>query len=187
MTASRLAAVVALAFGAATCGGDSSSTATLSPSSPTLLQCPSAQTQTKSALITTRGATLRIGGTSVQTPGGALLTATTITLTVPASQYVEIAVQANDLTSFLLQWGARLASLLHSFQSAATRAKLPNGVRPYDLRHTAVTRWVERYPSAFAQKPAGHASFKTTERYIHLSDEALDVVVERTKPNEKAG
>ena len=42
-------------------------------------------------------------------------------------------------------------------------------MRPYDPRHTAVTRWVERYPGAIAQKAAGHASFKTTERYIHLS------------------
>lgn len=103
LTASRLGTVVALAFGAATCGGGSSSTAILSPSSPTLLRCPTTQTQTKSALITTLGATVTLGATSVQIPAGALLAATTITLTVPASQYMEIAVQANDLTSFLFQ------------------------------------------------------------------------------------
>lgn len=102
-TVSRIATVVALAFSAATCKGASSSTAILSPSSPTLLQCPATQTQTKSALITTLGATVSLGGTSVQVPAGALVAATTITLTVPASQYMEIAVQANDLTSFLFQ------------------------------------------------------------------------------------
>ena len=103
LTVSRMAVVAALAFSVATCGGDSSSTAILSPSPPTLLQCPTSQTQTKSALVTTLGATVSLGGTAVQIPAGALLAATTITLTVPASQYMEIAVQANDLTSFLFQ------------------------------------------------------------------------------------
>ena len=49
-----------------------------------------------------------------------------------------------------------------------------------------MTRWVERYSGAIAKKAAGHASFKTTERYIHLSDEALEVLIEKPKPNEKA-
>lgn len=30
---------------------------------------------------------------------------------------------------------SRLGGLLHAFQNAAKRAQLPNGVRPYDLRH----------------------------------------------------
>jgi hypothetical protein len=81
--------------------------------------------------------------------------------------------------------GERLNSLLYSFQNAADRAKLPDGVRAYDLRHTAVTHWVERYPGAIAQKAAGHASFKTTKRYVNLSDAALDVLIEKPQPNEK--
>ena len=100
---SRCAALAALAISAATCGGGNSSTAIPSPSSPTLLKCPATQTQSTSALITTLGATVSLGGTSVKIPAGALLAATTIKLTVPASQYMEIAVQANDLTSFLFQ------------------------------------------------------------------------------------
>ena len=103
LTVSRIATVAALALSAATCGGSSSSTAILSPSSPTLLQCPTTETQTKSALVTTLGATVSVGKTSIKVPASALLAATTITLTVPASQYMEIAVQANDLTSFLFQ------------------------------------------------------------------------------------
>ena len=99
---SRIGAVAALSFSVATCGGDSS-TAILSPSSPTLLQCPATQTQTTSALLTTLGGVVSLGGTSVKIPAGALLAATTIALTVPSSQYMEIAVQANDLTSFLFQ------------------------------------------------------------------------------------
>lgn len=132
-TASRLATVVALAFGAATCGGDSSSTAILSPSSPTLLQCPTTQTQTKSALVTTLGATLGIGGTSVQIPAGALLTATTITLTVPASQYMEIAVQANDLTSFLFQQQISI-TIDYSRCPAAEASKSPLSVWHIDTQ-----------------------------------------------------
>lgn len=83
--------------------------------------------------------------------------------------------------------GERLNSLLHSFQNAAERAKLPEDVRPYDLRHTAITGWVKRYPAVIAQKAAGQASFKTTERYVHLNDEVLDVLIERPKPNERTG
>lgn len=102
-TVSRIAAVATVAVSVATCGGDSNSTAILSPGSPKLLACPATQTQTTSALVTTLGATLSLGGTSVKIPASALLAATTITLTVPASQYMEIAVQANDLTSFVFQ------------------------------------------------------------------------------------
>jgi integrase len=75
-------------------------------------------------------------------------------------------------------------------RNAAKAAKLRIGVRPYDLRHTAITGWVKRYPGAIAQKAAGHASFKTTERYIHLADSDLDVLIQRptnAKGNEKAG
>lgn len=101
-TAVHIVAVASLAFGAATCGGDHS-TATPSPSSRALLQCPTTQTQTTNALVSTLGATLNLGGTSVRIPAGALTAATTIRLTVPASQYMEIEVKANDLTSFLFQ------------------------------------------------------------------------------------
>ena len=61
------------------------------------------QTQTTSALVTTLGAAVSLGGTSVRIPANALTTATTITLTVPASQYMEIEVTANNLTSFVFQ------------------------------------------------------------------------------------
>jgi integrase len=44
--------------------------------------------------------------------------------------------------------------------------------RPYDLRHTFVTRAAAESLSA-AQALAGHASIKMTERYIHHGDEPL--------------
>ena len=102
LAVSRILAIASIAVGVTTCGGDDS-TASPSPGSPALLQCPSTQTQTTSALVTTLGATLHIGATSVQIPAGALTAATTITLTIPASQYMEIDVKANELTSFLFQ------------------------------------------------------------------------------------
>jgi hypothetical protein len=46
---------------------------------------------------------VRLGATTVQIPVGALSLPTLITITVPASQYMEIDVQANDLTSFLFR------------------------------------------------------------------------------------
>jgi len=86
--------------------------------------------------------------------------------------------------------GERLKSLLHSFQNAAREAGMPNGLRPYDLRHTRLTHWSKQVPAPVVQKAAGHASLKTTERYIHLADSDLDVLIQRptsTKANEKAG
>jgi integrase len=45
-------------------------------------------------------------------------------------------------------------------------------------------------PAPVVQKAAGHVSLKTTERYIHLADSDLDVLIQRpanAKGNEKAG
>lgn len=72
----------------------------------------------------------------------------------------------------------RLGGLLHAFQNAAKRAKLPAGLRPYDLRHTRLTRWAATKPLALLQKAAGHASIRTTMGYVHLGDEDLSVLVE---------
>jgi hypothetical protein len=44
-----------------------------------------------------------LGGHSIQIPGGALLDPTPITLTEPASRYVEIGVQAGDAEHFLFE------------------------------------------------------------------------------------
>jgi integrase len=52
--------------------------------------------------------------------------------------------------------------------------KRDRGFVPYCLRHTCATRLVQRgIPSTHVQKWMGHASFKTTEIYIHLRDEDL--------------
>jgi hypothetical protein len=98
-----LAAVVAATV---SCGEPRATTGVGRPRSdrsslPNLLQCPTNQTQSSQALVGVLGGTVQVGGTSITIPAGALSVPTLITVTVPASQYVEIDVRANDLLSFL--------------------------------------------------------------------------------------
>lgn len=65
------------------------------PPQATLAVCPSDQTQSTSSILDALGGTVSIGGTSVVVPVGALLSATSIELSIPASQYMEIGVTAN--------------------------------------------------------------------------------------------
>lgn len=71
--------------------------------SPRLLYCPSSETQTTSALIGVDGGTVSLGGTSVTLPLGSLLDATTVELTIPAGQYMEVDLTVNggQHTTFL--------------------------------------------------------------------------------------
>jgi hypothetical protein len=66
-----------------------------------LVQCSSDVTVRSQDLITSLGGVVSAGGSSISLPAGAVLIPTLITVTVPASKYVEIDVQANDLLSFL--------------------------------------------------------------------------------------
>ena len=59
------------------------------------------------------------------------------------------------------------------------KAKLPK-VRFHDLRHTALTRLSTRgVDIRTVQVIAGHASLKTTQRYLHSSDKAQQAAVEK--------
>jgi hypothetical protein len=60
-----------------------------------LIECPSTETQQTSAVIDVDGGALSLGGTRVVLPASAVLSPTTIELTIPASQYMEIEVTAN--------------------------------------------------------------------------------------------
>jgi hypothetical protein len=75
------------------------------PPSVTLAVCPTPdgyQTQTASGTVGLLGGTISLSGSSVFVPLGAVLSSTSIELTIPASQYMEIAVTANG-GSFLFQ------------------------------------------------------------------------------------
>jgi hypothetical protein len=71
--------------------------------SPSLVECPTNSTVSTQSLVGILGGTVTLGGTKISIPAGALTLPTLITVTVPASQYMEIDVRANDLTSFLFQ------------------------------------------------------------------------------------
>jgi hypothetical protein len=62
---------------------------------PKLLGCPSSETQQTSGVIGIDGGTVSLGGTSIVLPALAVLSPTTIELTIPASPYMEIEITAN--------------------------------------------------------------------------------------------
>jgi hypothetical protein len=64
-------------------------------SSPQLLVCPSNQTLTTSGVVGVDGGTVSLGGTSVTIPLGALLGQTTVEITIPAGQYMEVDLTVN--------------------------------------------------------------------------------------------
>ncbi|MDQ3950980.1 MAG: hypothetical protein M3282_11635 [Gemmatimonadota bacterium] len=75
----------------------------LPSSSATLVECPTSESRTTTATIGVLGGTLSLGGTSVFLPVGAVLAPTTIELTIPASQYMEIGIKANGAEHFLFK------------------------------------------------------------------------------------
>ena len=66
-----------------------------------LIECPTNQASAASGLIGVLGGTIAAAGSSISLPAGAVLTATLIDLTVPASTYMEIDIKANGLLTFL--------------------------------------------------------------------------------------
>ena len=72
-------------------------------SSPALVECPSNQTTTASAVVGVLGGVVTVGGTSITIPNGALTAPTLLQVTVPASRFMEIDVTAVGFTSFLFQ------------------------------------------------------------------------------------
>lgn len=66
----------------------------------TLVECPVDETRSTSGVVDILGGTVSLEGHSISLPEGAVLLPTEITLTVPASNYMEIEIRANDLESF---------------------------------------------------------------------------------------
>ena len=71
-----------------------------SQNEPSLLECPTNQTQSATAVIGVLGGTVSVAGSRIILPPGAVLEPTTITLTVPASTYMEIDITANNAEHF---------------------------------------------------------------------------------------
>lgn len=71
--------------------------------SPSLVECPSNETTTTSAIVGLLGGVIQLGGTSITVPNGALTAPTLLQVTIPASRYMEIDVTAVGFTSFVFQ------------------------------------------------------------------------------------
>jgi hypothetical protein len=70
---------------------------------PKLVFCPSATTQSTTSVIDGLGGVLSVAGTSVSIPVGALLAPANVTLTVPASPYMEIEVSVEGSDHFIFE------------------------------------------------------------------------------------
>lgn len=80
--------------------GEERATGTLAPR---LLACSAAETRSTQDVVGVAGGTVQLGATAIRLPGGALAAPTLITLTIPASAYMEIEVQAEDFATFVFQ------------------------------------------------------------------------------------
>lgn len=73
-------------------------------SSARLVVCPTSESQTTSALIDPLlGGTISLGETSIAIPAGALTTPTLLTVTMPASKYVEVQIRALGIEHLLFE------------------------------------------------------------------------------------
>lgn len=79
------------------------SSTTSASSSPTLVECPTNQTDVTTGLIGLLGGTLALDGSSITIQAQALTAPTLFQLTVPASRYMEIDVSAVGFQTFLFQ------------------------------------------------------------------------------------
>ena len=72
------------------------------PSGPRLLSCPNYVPQVGTLIADPLlGGTLTLGGNTLSIPAGAVSSVTTFLVTIPVSQYAEVDVVADGLTSFL--------------------------------------------------------------------------------------
>lgn len=109
MNSRNLPAWFALLLLAAAC--DRPSTQLLQPTSAirtettgsTLIECPVDHTDSTSAMIGLLGGALSLDGTTVSIPAGALLLPATISLKIPAGNYMEVDVSVPGMEHFTFQ------------------------------------------------------------------------------------
>jgi hypothetical protein len=83
--------------------GERTSSASARQAAPKLVQCPSNETTSSSAVIGPLGGVVDVGGTSIQIPAGALLSPVTVTVTIPASPYMEIDISVAGVEHFVFE------------------------------------------------------------------------------------
>lgn len=67
---------------------------------PNLVECPTSTASSASGLITPLGGMVSAGGTTISVPAGAVMVPTTITVTVPASNYMEVDISVPGVAHF---------------------------------------------------------------------------------------
>ena len=73
-------------------------------SGPKLVVCPTSESRTVTGLIDPLlGGTLSLGATSIEIGAGAVTTPTLLTVTIPASKYVEVEITALGVEHFLFE------------------------------------------------------------------------------------
>lgn len=70
---------------------------------PKLLVCPTSESAATTAQVGPLGGLVSAGGASVSIPAGALLETVTLSVTVPASNFVEIDVSVAGVESFIFE------------------------------------------------------------------------------------
>lgn len=103
-----LGVALALALGCVDAGAPTAAHAPLAQaateaSSASLISCASDRTVSTSGVLGILGGVLSAGGVTVSVPVGALLSPTTINVTVPASPYMEVDVSVPGVEHFLFQ------------------------------------------------------------------------------------
>ena len=83
--------------------GESTSSAALRIGGPSLIQCPTNQAATATAVVGPLGGLVDVGGTSIQIPAGALLSPATVTVTIPESQFMEIDISVEGVEHFIFE------------------------------------------------------------------------------------
>jgi len=68
-----------------------------------LVECPSSDAATSSAIVTPLGGVVSAGGTTISIPAGALLSAATVTVTVPASNLMEVDISVEGTQHFIFE------------------------------------------------------------------------------------
>jgi hypothetical protein len=100
--------VAVLSFLVVSCGepratAPNSTTITSTSSSPTLVECPTTQTDATTGLIGLLGGTLGLDGSSISIQSGALAAPQLFQFTIPASRFMEVDISAVGLQTFLFQ------------------------------------------------------------------------------------
>ena len=72
------------------------------------------------------------------------------------------------------------SSIRKQHAKAIKDSKVPKFVI-YSIRHTAITRWSKKVDAYTLQNLAGHRSFVTTGKYVHIDDTRLRVYYDRRR------